>query len=468
MVAVPRVGDFLNTAVHSHTMRIDLSSHGVSVHVDQVSTPSLGNHTYVVTVGDKAVVIDPQRDIERFEPPIGDADLVAVCETHIHNDYVSGGFWLADRHDAMYVLPEGSGAPYPHSEMTDGESLDLGGWSLAAVDTPGHTFNHTSYVLVGPDGPRIAFTGGSMLVGAVGRSDLLGPDSTDALLTHQYKSVRGLATDLPAESIVAPTHGAGSFCSASAITGSMSTIAAERVANPACVAGTLEMFIGVQKSGYSLFPSYYVEMAPANLAPTALAPSAPIPTMTAREAIDSGLEIVDVRSFGEYVAGHIRGSIAASPAAMDATYVAWTLPWNSEIVVVGTDGAIADFRSSMARIGWDNIVGAVDPASLKADGVPLSSTAVATFADLLAASPEVLLDVRDPLDHAAGMVSGAVPIHVSVVARQDMESSEDDVWVHCESGYRAAVAIGFLERQGKSVTVVADSFSNNRSLLVDR
>ena len=204
MVVAPRVGDPLTIAVHSRTMRIDLSSNGVAVHVDQVSTPSLGNHTYVVTVGDKAVVIDPQRDIERFELPLGDADLVAVCETHIHNDYVSGGFWLADRHDATYVLPEGSGAPYPHTEMADGESIALGDWSLRAVDTPGHTFNHTSYVLVGPEGPTIAFTGGSMLVGAVGRSDLLGSESTDSLLTHQYESVRGLAKHLPSTSIVAP------------------------------------------------------------------------------------------------------------------------------------------------------------------------------------------------------------------------------------------------------------------------
>jgi glyoxylase-like metal-dependent hydrolase (beta-lactamase superfamily II)/rhodanese-related sulfurtransferase len=420
----------------------------------------------VVTVGDKAVVIDPQRDIERFELPLGNADLVAVCETHVHNDYVSGGFWLADKHDATYVLPEGSGAPYPHTEMADGESIVLGDWSLRAVDTPGHTFNHTSYVLVSPDGPRIAFTGGSMLVGAVGRSDLLGPDSTDALLTHQYDSVRGLATDLPSTSIVAPTHGAGSFCSASAIAGSTSTIEVERRANPACTAMTVEMFIGTQKAGYSLFPTYYAEMAPANLAPTALAPTAPIPSMTATAAVDSGLEIIDVRSFGEYVAGHISGSIAAPPARTDATYVAWTLPWNSEIIVVGSPKAVSDFRLSLSRLGWDNVVGQVSPESLRAGGVELVTTGVATFADVLDAQPEVLLDVRDPVDHAAGMIPGALPIHVSVVARQDTDTSDDDVWVHCESGYRAAVAVGFLERQGKNVTVVADSFSKNQRVLV--
>ena len=188
--------------------------------------------------------------------------------------------------------------------------------------------------------------------------------------------------------------------------------------------------------------------------------------MTAAEAVDTGLEIVDVRPFGNYVSGHIAGSISAPPGRTDATYVAWTLPWNSEIIVVGEQKAVGEFRLSLSRLGWDNIVGQVSPESLRADGVELATTGVATFADVLATRPDVLLDVRDPVDHAAGMIPGAVPIHVSVVARGDTDTVDNDVWVHCESGYRAAIAIGFLERQGKNVTVVADSFSQNRQVLV--
>lgn len=466
MVAAPRVRHCVAMGIHSPIMRVDLSSNGVTVHVDQVSTPSLGNHTYVVTVDDKAVVIDPQRDIERFELSLGDAELVAVLESHIHNDYVSGGFWLADKHEAAYVLPEGSGAPYPHTVLADGETLGLGAWSMRAIDTPGHTFNHTSYVLVAPDGPKIAFTGGSMLVGAVGRSDLLGDDHTDALLAHQYASVRGMATNLPGTSIVAPTHGAGSFCSASAVAGTTSTIEAERRSNPACVAATVEMFTSAQKVGYGLFPSYYAEMAPANLAPTSLAPETPITRMTAVEAIESGLEIVDIRPFGIYADGHIAGSIAAPPANRDATYIAWTLPWNSEIIVVGSDEAVASFRLRLARIGWDSVAGVVDPTGLRDEGIPLVTNRLATFSDLMASKPAAVLDVRDPVDHAAGTIEGVIPVHVSAVARGEGATDGHEVWVHCESGYRAAIAVGFLERQGKHVTVVADSFTQNRRALL--
>jgi len=130
-------------------MKIDIPSDVSTVTVHQVAVPSLGNHSYVVTVDDIAVVIDPQRDIERFEALIGDSGstLIAVLETHIHNDYVSGGFWLAQRHGVPYVLPQGSGATFAHIQLDQGEAVALGAWNIVARDTPGHTFHHTSYVL---------------------------------------------------------------------------------------------------------------------------------------------------------------------------------------------------------------------------------------------------------------------------------------------------------------------------------
>ncbi|MFC2153287.1 hypothetical protein ACFLQ7_01480, partial [Actinomycetota bacterium] len=158
-------------------MRIDLSTAGTVAFADQISTDSLGDHSYIVVVGSEAVAIDIQRDLERFDAVLDgiDARLVAVFETHIHNDYVSGGKRLADDHGAGYVLPANTGAPYDHTPLPDGESVPVGGWSMQAMHTPGHTFNHTSYVLVSPEGPVAIFSGGSLLVGAVGRSDLLLP-----------------------------------------------------------------------------------------------------------------------------------------------------------------------------------------------------------------------------------------------------------------------------------------------------
>jgi len=439
-------------------MHIDFSTDTTRVTVDQIATPSLGNHSYIVTVDGQAAVIDPQRDIERFEAVMtySDARLIAVLETHIHNDYVSGGYWLADLHDAVYVLPENSGAPYPHRELSDGESIRVGPWQLIARDTPGHTFHHTSYVLAGPDGEVAVFTGGSMLVGAVGRSDLLGAESTDELLAHQYRSVRDLSSDLGGRTLVAPTHGAGSFCSASAVGGTTSTIEAERLYNPACSASSEAEFLAIQRAGYGLFPSYYSEMAGANLLPTNLAPAAGDTMITLDDAIADNCDIVDCRNFRDYAAGHVTGSISVPPSGQDATYLAWTLPWNTPIAIVGDFGSVASLRTHLVRIGWDRVVGRIDPSELLSASVPMTTTRVARFTDVVREQPDKLIDARDPSDHREGIIEGAIPAHVSVLATESVVADQP-VWVHCQSGYRASVAVGLLERQGCEVTAVVDN-----------
>lgn len=439
-------------------MQFGFSTGDGDVSIEQVSTPSLGNHSYVITTGGDTIVLDPQRDLDAPSLVSPERSIVAVCETHVHNDYVSGGFVLASDSSAEYVLPAGSGARYEHRPATAGERIHLGPLWLEVVDTPGHTFHHVSYVLTSEEGPLAVFTGGSMLVAAVGRSDLLGPDNTDSLLAHQYRSVRGLAGSLPSGVLVAPTHGAGSFCSASQVTGTTSTIGAEETHNPACTASSIDEFIRSQKAGYGLFPSYYRHMADVNLAPGDRTALDALPELSVPDAIASGYDIVDVRTFDQYAAGHIRGSIAAPPSDQDATYIGWTLPWNSPIVVVGDADEVESFVVHLSRIGWDAIAGVVPGAELEnSDSDDLVRSTVATFADVAAVRPERIVDARDPLDHADGTIRGAIPMHVSRIASDGVEIDGPDVWVHCAGGYRAMVATGFLERQGYTVTTVVDA-----------
>ena len=292
-------------------MIIDLSTAGTRAFAHQISTASLGDHSYIVVVGDEAAAIDIQRDLDRFDHVLDgiDASLVAVFETHIHNDYVSGGKRLADAHGAEYVLPANTGAPYAHRPLPDGEAVAIGGWVLRAMHTPGHTFNHTSYVLEAPEGAVAIFSGGSMLVGAVGRSDLLGPDHTDALLRHQYASAHRIADELPDPSVVAPTHGSGSFCSASSVADTTSKVALERLRNPALLTPDVEVFAESQVLGYLAYPDYYRHMAPANLTPLGEPPAGALPVVRSADELAS-VAVADVRSFPEYAMGHIPGSIS--------------------------------------------------------------------------------------------------------------------------------------------------------------
>ena len=442
-------------------MIVDLSTETTNAYATQISTASLGDHSYIVVVGGRAVAIDIQRDLDRFEDVLTgiDATLVAVLETHIHNDYVSGGKRLADLHDAEYVLPANTGAPYPHHPLPDGESIAVGEWKIRAMHTPGHTFNHTSYVLEAPEGPVAIFTGGSMLVGAVGRSDLLGPDHTDALLAHQFASAHRIADSLPEPSLVAPTHGTGSFCSASDVADTTSTVGLEKQRNPALLAPNVEVFATSQVLGYKAFPAYYRYMAPSNLTLLVAAPESPLPVVASLAEID-GAAIADVRPFAEFAAGHLPGSISVPLSNDTAVYLGWTLDWNEPLAIVGSRADVAEARTQLARIGWDNVVGRIDAADLAGlSDVDLATTSSVTWAEVeLEGAP--ILDVRDGVEHADGILPTATAVHFADFAHDPGRYLDGDVLIHCQSGYRASVAAGFAESAGANVTVVIDDLKN--------
>ncbi|GMQ94096.1 MAG: MBL fold metallo-hydrolase [Acidimicrobiia bacterium] len=449
-------------------MNLDLSSDATNAYAKQISTESLGDHSYIVVVGDEAVAIDIQRDLDRFEDVLSDVDasLVAVFETHIHNDYVSGGKRLADIHGAEYVLPANTGAPYDHTPLADGATIDIGGWTMQAMHTPGHTHNHTSYVLVAPSGPVAIFSGGSMLVGAVGRSDLLGPDHTEMLLKDQYASVHRIADELPDPSLVAPTHGSGSFCSASAIADSTSTVDREKLQNPALVAPSVEAFSMSQMMGYAPYPAYYRHMAPSNLEPMGAPPTGDLARITTPDELRDAT-IVDVRPFSEYAAGHIPGSLSFEMSNDDAVYMGWTLDWGSPLAIVGTGADAQEVRMHLHRIGWDNVVGRIDPADLRSFSAgQLSETEIVTFADLGVEIGQGSLDVRDSVEQSTGVLPGADLAHLSVVAADpERFASHEPLLIYCGSGYRSGIAAGFIERAGGVPVVVKDSPGNYKGSL---
>lgn len=444
-------------------MLFDLSSADTRAYATQISTASLGDHSYIVVVGDEAVAVDIQRDLDRFQDVLLgiDADLVAVFETHIHNDYISGGKRLAEFHGAQYVLPAHTGAPYQHTPLADGETISVGAWVMRAMHTPGHTPNHTSYVLESPDGAVAIFSGGSMLVGAVGRSDLLGPDHTEALLQSQYESMHRIVRELPDPALVAPTHGSGSFCSVSAIADSASTIAQERLRNPALLAPSLEAFAMSQVMAYKQYPAYYKYMAPLNLEPMGAPPDAELPTITSADAVGDAT-IVDIRPFLNYAAGHIPGSLSFEMSDDGVTYMGWTMEWGSPIVLVGTRGNAQEIRVQLQRIGWDNVTGHIDPVGLSefVDG-ELAMTEFATFAELGGDVLGLTLDVRDRVEQLDGVIPGADLAHLQDVAADPARFAESGaVIVYCASGHRAGIAASFIEAAGGKTIVVRDTLAN--------
>ncbi len=442
------------------------------IQIEIIETSSLGDRCYLAHDGEVAVVIDPQRDIDRV------LDLAAargvritqVLETHVHNDYVSGGLELAKRTGATYLLPAGSGVEFDHAAVADGDVVDAGQMRVRVLHTPGHTHHHVSYALTntttdGAGEVQAVFTGGSMLYGATGRTDLVSPETTLELTHAQFHSVRRLAAELPGEAAVMPTHGFGSFCSATPTSGSASTVGEQARVNPAL---TLEEqdYVDTLLAGLDAFPAYYAHMGPINRrgpAPVDLSTPEPVEPAELRWRIEAGEWVVDLRDRTAFAAGHLTGSLGFELGTNFVTYLGWLYRYGTPLTLIGeTPEQVAEARRELVRIGIDHLAGAATgDIDTLADGRPLRSYPVTDFAGLAKAleqGPVQVLDARRNDERARGYVTGSqhIPLH-ELAARID-EVPQGEVWVYCGSGYRASIAASVLDRPGRQVVLINDAY----------
>jgi hydroxyacylglutathione hydrolase len=446
------------------------------VEVLPLETPSLGDRSYLVHDQEVALVIDPQRDIDRVTALAAEhgVRITHIAETHIHNDYLTGGLALARETGAAYLVNEADPVGFTRTPVRDGDIVDAGAMRLRVMATPGHTFTHLSYALETPDGVTAVFTGGSLLYGATGRPDLLGPEHTDALARAQYASVQRLAQELPATAEVFPTHGFGSFCAAGQgqLTQS-STIGHEKLVNPA-LALDQAVYLDILLADLDAWPTYYAHMGPANLSgpgsPDLFPPRRADP-QEIRRRIEAGEWVIDLRDRMAFAAGFVPGSVCFTLGNSFATYVGWTVPWDAPITLLGeTPDQVAGAQRELARIGIDRLAAAAPGRPVDwSGGRPLAAMRLAKFGDLadrLASPPAgdragpVVLDVRRKMEWAKSHVAGAAHIPFSDLAGRLAEVPPGEVWVYCESGYRTMVAASLLAARGREVIGVNDHFSN--------
>lgn len=433
-----------------------------------IRTASLGDATYIVVSGSSAIVVDPQRDLGRFLDVIEARRLTVthVLETHMHNDYVSGGRSLARRTGADLVLPAASGAGFPFVPAFHQEDLaSQDGMTIRPIHTPGHTPEHTSYLITAAGEPDAVFTGGSLLVGAAGRSDLLGDEYAHQLAVLQYGSLQRLG-GLHEQTGVYPTHGEGSFCTASGAGRTTSTIALEKAENPLYGFADASSFAENQLSGLVPYPSYYAHMGPANkLGPDSLEVPV-VPTVTPQEVTalaNGGAAILDGRSRHAFAAGHIPNSLGVEVGDSFAPWSGWLLPFDIPIVLVleeGQDPVAA--ATELGRIGFEHVRGVLfDVDGWQEANGKLDSYREVSIGDLVAAmesDPDLqVLDVRDPMEWADGHIDGTYhhylpDLSLALPAEIDPEK---EVWLVCRTGNRASIGAGMVERHGAHPVVVA-------------
>ncbi len=436
------------------------------VEVLTLETPELGDRTYLIHDGQHGIVVDPQRDTDRVVSLADSAgvEISCVAETHIHNDYVSGGWALSQAVGARYLVAAAEEVTFQRQPVADGDTIGVGSMVLQAVATPGHTPGHLSFLLSAGNGPAALFSGGSLLYGSVGRTDLISPERTEELAHAQHRSALRLAA-LPAELDLYPTHGFGSFCSSGPISAADTghTIGAQRAANPA-ITDDEDGFVKALLAGYSLYPRYYAHMGALNLH-GASAPDLGLPREIGLEEVGERIRggewVIDLRPRTEFGPSHVTGTVNFPTGDMLATYVGWVVPWGAPLTMLASSAtAVSRSRRDLARIGIDWIAGwSSAPLEEAQAALGRSSYVVTDFRGLAAAvrSQDVqILDARRPDEWRQQHIKNAINIHLPDLVTRIDELPDRPTWVHCAAGYRASVAASLLDRAGRDVVLVDD------------
>jgi glyoxylase-like metal-dependent hydrolase (beta-lactamase superfamily II)/rhodanese-related sulfurtransferase len=420
----------------------------------------LAHASYLVSDAGEAAVIDPQRDVDLYlrEAAARNLRIRWVIETHVHADFVSGHVELAHRTGAAICLGAGSGATFEHRALRDGDSLPLGDGALHVLTTPGHT---EESICVRIDEPRAVFTGDTLFIGDVGRPDLSPTRTPKELAALLYDSLHEKLLKLDDETLVYPAHGAGSLCGKQMSGDAVSTIGKERRMNYAVQPMSREAFVELLTADLPPRPAYFSEEVRKNRAGAAdLEELAVVPPLTPAEVAqfrDAGLILLDTRSLQEFAAAHIPGSIHIALAGQFASWVARVLGTETPIVLVAEDDvAIAESRLRLARVGLENVCGALAGgiAAWAAAGYEVEATdqiAAGEVSAWLETGPDrkILVDVREPGEYSGGAIPGSISIPLADLRLRSGELSQaDTVAVHCKGGYRSSIAASLLRSAG--------------------
>ena len=424
-----------------------------------------------------AAIVDPRRDVDIYLQAAAAGDLVIshVFETHLHNDYVSGARELAAITGAVHVIGAGAELAYEHRPVRGGDRIMVGSLEFTVLDTPGHTPEHVAYAVADTtraDEPLLLFTGGSLLVGAVGRTDLLRPEDARPYAAAMFRSLH--ETLLPHEDFVAvyPTHGAGSLCSTGIASTPWSTIGFERRHNRMLQPREVDSFARRLLRGQPTVPRYFARMRPLNQRGPRLmgaAPPAarPLDVAETRGAIADGAVVVDLRDAAAHAVEHIPGSFSIPAGSSFGTWLGWVVDPDRPLVLILDEPSDWDdaIRQSL-RIGHESVIGHLRGgvrAWLEA-GEPVASgrrLSVDQLARAVAAGgPEapLVVDVRQTTEFTAGHVPGSWHIAAgSLTDRLGDLPPGRPITTICASGYRASVAASLLAQAGfDDVSSVAD------------
>ena len=426
----------------------------------QIADKGLGNTAYLVDLGDgRALAVDPSRDLRALESAaeVGGLRIAVAADTHLHADFISGARQLAATLGATVLASAAGDRTFDHHGLSDGDEFDLGGLRLRALGTPGHTDEHLSYVLLDGGRPVGVFTGGSLLVGAVARTDLVDPDRTIELARAQYRSVQRLL-ELPDDVEVWPTHGAGSFCAAPAGAARTSTIGSERATNPLLSAADEDAFVSRLLGSLGSFPPYFLRLGEVNRRGPAVLPRRlgleQLTPQAVAAAQAAGAVILDVRPVTAFAAGHPSGALSIPLRPAFASWLGWLAPDGIPLVVLREpDQDVDEVLWQAAKIGHDNLIGELAGGQEAWSAACLPTTSV-PLVEASATADARVLDIRQGPEFRAGHVPGALNIELGDLPVVLGHLADVPTVVMCGHGERAMGAASLLSGAGYTQVAV--------------
>jgi hydroxyacylglutathione hydrolase len=455
------------------------------VRVRQFVDEGLGNsaHLVISESGGVAALIDPLRDVDQYVAAARaeGVRITHVLETHIHNDFLSGSRELAASTGARIVASADAGLEFDHQPVRDGDTVAIGDVQLKVLATPGHTPEHVSYLAQNttkPAEPAVLFSGGSLLVGAVSRTDLLGHEHATGLAHQLYHSLHEKILPLADEVIVHPTHGAGSFCTAAAASESTSTIGRERRTNPFLALPGPEAFSERLLASMPSYPTYFDHMRALNhRGPHVLGELPRLARLTPHDVQGRhrrGEAVVDTRSIFDYARGHIPGVFHVELRPAFASWVGWVVPFGTPVIMVSETSEVHDYAvRQLIRIGYDDLPGYLDGGmhAWKTAGLPVERVPVLTMREVRQrlikepGEPLVVVDVRQAHEWAAGHMPYAELVEAGALPNADLHLPHDRMLaVHCGHGQRAATGLSVLEHRGyERLALIAEGMDEWRA-----
>ncbi|HZW78289.1 MAG TPA: MBL fold metallo-hydrolase [Flavobacteriaceae bacterium] len=435
------------------------------------TTLAQGSYIIGCQAARKAMVIDPQRDIDIYLKVAKDNNLeiTHIAETHIHADYLCGSRELAAVTGAtMYLSDEGGPDwqyEFEHHGLKDGDIIKVGNLSFEVLHTPGHTPESISFLLTdhpASDEPVMVFTGDFVFVGDIGRPDLLekaaGIQGTKEEGARQmYKSIQRFSK-LPDHVQLWPAHGAGSACGKSLGAVASSTIGYEKIANWAFrFADDEQGFIDYLLTDQPEPPKYFAVMKHLNKVKRPLLVEVPKhPNLTEVEliqAMDKGIKVIDTREMEDFNLVHLRNTINIPGNKSFATWMGWFVNYQEQFILIAEDDKKEDLTRKLMRIGLDNILGFVHPgATIMMEGGMTSFEQIdaENFKKKIKDQEDIqIVDVRAATEYEAGHIPGADHVFLGTLLENLNKVDKDkEVIIHCQSGMRSTIAHSLLARAG--------------------